>query len=225
MSDEDRPTPGQEARERRRQQHRPPRRIAQPGSARKLVVPAIIMLAVVGIAAAMILYNPTDDCPGHWHSAYTVYVEGEPLPFSPQTSDWGQQSNPTARGSHIHGDDGVYHWHPQPSRCMSWREGLSHLDVDVNGDRLVLGEPHGQMAGTYEAQGDHQIRVFEQKWSQQNDTWREVQNPRSMLRDQPQNGDGLVIIYGAHTEEEIQQLLAQAHSIQDKPSYDPHARR
>lgn len=214
-------------RERRRQQFqkekKKPAHWLTPERFKGLVIPAVVILILGGVVAGMVLNEArADDCPGHWHSAYTVYIDGDRVPFNPAVSDWGDPGNPESTGSHIHGDDGVYHWHPGVQRCTPWKDGLSNLDVTVDEETLTLGAPHGPRAGTYSGDGSNEVRVFQQKWSGQDDQWREISDFRDVLGKQPKNGDGLVILYGDHTDSEVETLLAQAATMKGNPSYDPH---
>lgn len=215
-------------RERRRQQFEKEKKKTgdwlTPERFKGLIIPAIVVLIIGGIVAGMVANQASaDECPGHWHSAYTVYIDGDRVPFNPQAyPPWGDSDNAEAPGTHIHGDDGIYHWHPAVQRCTPWEDGLAHLDVDVSEDTLTLGSPHGARAGTYAEDGSNEVHLFEQRWSAQEDEWVEITDFSDVLGHQPGNGDGLVILYGDHTQEEIDALLAQATTMKGNPSYDPH---
>ncbi len=207
-------------RERRRQQFQEnkPKVAFNAAALKKWAWPLGIVLVVGGIVTAMVVTdNAQDDCPVHWHAAYTVYIDGERVRYT--NPSFGSADNTYAAGTHIHNDDGVYHFHPAVQKCTDWRDALRHLGTAVGSSSLTLDSQHGAMAGTYDAAP---VRVFEQKWSEQDDQWLEVTKFGNVLDQQPGNGDGLVIIYGDHTDEEIATLLEQAFSLNGNPTYDPH---
>lgn len=212
---------GMSQRERRRQQHASskPKVALNKGDLKKWTGPAILLLIVGGIVTAMVVTEQNaPDCPGHWHAAYSVWTDGERVPFTNPAFE--SSDNTWAPGTHIHGNDGVYHFHPAIEKCIPMADALQHLDVDLSEDSLVLGTAHGARAGTYD---QAPVRLFHQAWgADMDDTWQEVTEFSSVLDAQPANGDGFAIIYGEHTPEEIDAILAQSASMKGNPNYDPH---
>ena len=171
-----------------------------------------------GASAPASTEQTAPDCPGHWHSAYSVWTDGDRVPFANPAFE--SQQNTWAAGTHIHGDDGVYHFHPAVEKCIPMEDALQHLGVDVSPDALVLSDAHGPRAGTYD---QAPVRMFYQAWgAEQDDNWMEVTDFDSVLEAQPANGDGLVILYGEYTQEELDGILAAAPSMKGNPNYDPH---
>ncbi len=217
-------------REKRRQQfeHTKPKVGVTAAGLKKWAWPLGLVLLVGGIVTAMVVTdNAAGDCPGHWHGAFTVIVDGQEVPFNlAQNPQWGSVDNTWAPGTHIHQDqfnkpfsDGIYHFHPAAPRCTPWEDALRHLNIEVSSSKLTLGAEHGALAGTYE---EAPVRVFKQAWSAQDDEWVEVSKFSSVLNKQPLNGDGLVILYGDYTDAQVEEYLANANTMKGNPSYDPH---
>lgn len=183
-----------------------------------IIIAAILVMtgtaAVISIAS-----GPNNDCPPHTHSAYSVWLEDERVPF--RHPDFFEPSSSIAAGTHIHYDDGVYHWHATGAKCHSLKDGLRNLEVTIKGSTLTLGEEHGANAGTYKSENDAQLQIFVQRWSEQDANWTKVTDVKELLEKQPKDGDGVVIIWGHQSEAEIQEILKFAPSMIDT-NYDPH---
>lgn len=207
-------------RERRRQQHektKPSIEISK-GVKKNLIgggiVVAVLAIILIGMASNQ---AAAAECPGHWHSTYTVFIDGDRVQYPPTPANgWEDAGNPDAAGTHIHGNDGVYHFHPAVSRCTPMNDALAHLDTVINDDGIVLGPEHGIRAGAYSVNETHELRVFTREphgeWEEEDDL--------DFLDKQPKNGVGMAFIYGNHTEAEIEALLAQA-TVIDGTNYDP----
>lgn len=187
------------------------------GALKKWAWPMALVLVVGGVIALMVATNSAaGNCPGHWHNAYSVWIDGERVEFD--NGEFADANNVYAPGTHIHADDGVYHWHPAVEKCVPLEDGLKNLGVEVDSDSLELSSQHGTQAGTYD---DAPVRVFRQSWSVQDDQWAEMSSLKFMGK-QIANGDGIVILYGTYTDAEVEAILAQAPSMKGNQSYDPH---
>lgn len=209
-------------REKRRQQHEAnkPAVNLNAGALKQWAWPIGLVVVIGGVAGLIALTESSaPDCPGHWHNAYSVFVDGERIPFDEQAYTVAA-NNVYAPGTHIHADDGVYHWHPAVEKCGELSEGLQFLGVTFSGSTMTLDESHADdgFQGTYT-----DVRMFQQKWSDQDDEWVEVTNFGKVLSKQPKDGDGVVFLAGTYTDAEVEEILAnQAVSMKGNPSYDPH---
>lgn len=185
------------------------------------VLPGIVV-AVLGIViGAMIVNQETaDNCgggTGHWHAAYSIWVDGEKVPFANPSFE-AHSTEDESKNTHIHGDNGVYHFHPNPSDlCVSWNEAFDHLDAKVTDQSLILGNAHGPSAGTYEGP----VNVYQQQWSAKKTEFESV-GIGALNANSPANGDAFVILVGEYTQAEVDEILAKAPVMRGNPSYDPH---
>jgi hypothetical protein len=189
--------------------------------ANQWILPGVVVAVIAVIVGAMIVNQETaDNCGGgigHWHAAYSIWIDGERVSFAnPEFNEHSTEDN--NKNTHAHGDDGVYHFHPNPSDlCVSFNDAFQHLDAKVDSSSVELGSLHGDMAGTYEGT----VQVFEQKWSDRDDEFRRT-GLDTLSQDSPGNGDAVVILLGEYTQEEIDAILAQAPQMRGNANYDPH---
>jgi len=212
MSDEDRPAPGQDARERRRQQHKPTRRVTQPVNLRKLVVPAIVILGVGALATAMILIDPGEDCPGHWHSTFQVWVDDE---IVTSYTGYSLENGNLPTAMHMHrGSSTQYeiHWEPPVKRCAEFDDFFRLVDTSVSKDRLTLDGLHEDTpwGGTHVAEGNATLTFYHKP---ADGRWRAI-SASSFNDRQPQDGERMLVLFGDYTDERIRE-------IQDGVPYPP----
>lgn len=180
-----------DARERRRQRAQAEKRTDVMAGVKRLRVPIIIgvvwaLVVAYNVAAAEgIIETGADDCPGHWHVGFSVWVEEQKLSFPP-TGPGGDAAASPGAGFHLHGDDGIMHYHPGRERCMDLEGPLAKLGVEASGSSLVV---RGQ---TYEENETHQVVVYHQPWGGE---WKEVKSVGSFLDKQPGNGDRVMIAF------------------------------
>lgn len=190
--------------------------------ANQWVLPGVV-IAVLGIVVgAMVISQETaDHCgegtAGHWHGAYSIWIDGERVQFThPTYTSPAASTEEETQGTHVHGDDGVYHFHPRPSTlCVSWNEAFDLLGAEVTSNGITLDD-------TNALQGEHEgtVRVFVQEWSKQNPNWKEVDH--NGLNANPDNGDAVIVLIGEYTDEEVADIQGRAPIMRGNPSYDPH---
>lgn len=201
MSDNE---PEMTQRERRRQQHTPER--SSPiggGNAKKLLMPAII-IGLLGLVVGMMYLTATggDDCPGHWHSTFEVYVDGDKVSFQ----DFNLENGRTPLSSHLHrGNDAQWHFEPNPARCIDFSEALSFVGMDLENGRLELdGSVHqaNGVAGVYKDDGNKTLQVYR---AIGNGEWEQI-SAKSAAGKQRPDGERMLILYGTYSPEEIAAL-------------------
>lgn len=189
--------------------------------ANQWILPGVVVLVIGVVVGAMVLNQATaDECgspSNHWHSAYSIWIDGERVPFTSSEYTSPQQSTEEeSQGTHIHGNDGVYHFHPYPARlCVSMNEALDYLDVDVDANGVTLGSTN-----TMEGRHEGNVQVYFQEWSEQVSEWRSVS--LDALGATPNDGDAYIILVGDYTDAEIEDIQSRAPVMRGNPNYDPH---
>jgi hypothetical protein len=203
-------------RERRAQHAREQARKQAPKTlARKAFVPALVILLIAAVAVGFYTTSKgAQDCPGHWHAAYSVVVDGKDLQF---THPNFQNPPDGSHDYHIHANDHILHYHPAVVRCIELEDMMKRLGVEPTDSRLVLASTHGADAGTYEANETHVVRIFHQPWE---GTWQQV-TWRSIKDDQLGNGDKILIYYGVDDEEAFEAARLAVPDL--PPNYQPPA--
>jgi len=181
-------------RERRARRHRENAGAELSEKARRGIrrgAPLAAVLTVVGLAVGglVLLSQSGPDCPDHWHASFGLFIDGRHVRFThPEFLSPPRGSH----DAHLHGDDGVLHYHPTPRRCVALDEMMGIVGVEPSDGRLVLAPTHGADGGTYEPSGNRTLRYFHQPYGQ---AWREVEWS-DMRRDQLGNGDKWLMHYG-----------------------------
>lgn len=167
------------------------------GALKKFRVPIVIVIlwaAIVGFQVAQaqgVIGEFGEDCPGHWHAGYSVWIEDEQLSFNPQLNPaWADQGAQPAVGFHLHDGSGNMHMHPG-ERCIPFGSISEKLNVEVRDGRMVVEAPHGPQ-GTYEDNETHEVVVYHQPWGED---WRKVGNIDSFMGKQVGNGDRVMVAY------------------------------
>ncbi|MFA5943083.1 MAG: hypothetical protein WC876_01310 [Candidatus Thermoplasmatota archaeon] len=178
------------------------------------MIPAIVILILGAIALGLNFKSTgTEDCPGHWHAAFAIFVNDARLNYSEP------EQHPVAYGAaghdhHLHGDDGIYHFHPPVERCIPVRAMLERLDVGIDGDSLLVGSTHGPLAGTYNATADATLQIWHQPYG---GAWEIAAWPK-IKELQLGDGDRILFTYG---DQNPATLEAQKNSMKDLGTYDP----
>lgn len=217
-------------RERRRQQHEAskPKVNLNAGALKQWAWPIGLVVIIGGVAGLIIASeSAAPDCPGHWHSGYSIWINdgddnlaNDRVPFD-EAAYTVAANNIHAPNTHIHADDGIYHWHPAIEKCNSWDDALTFLGVDLGSNELTLDESHADdgLSGSYT-----DVRVFQQAYSKGETEWTEVSNLKGLLAKQPKDGDSIAILVGDYTDEEVQDLLDnRAATLVGNTSYGPDA--
>lgn len=165
-------------------------------------MPAWLLFLLALLYGAVEVPGPEADCNGHWHSTFKVYVDGEEVLFDAYSLEDGT----TPMHNHLHrGDAARYTIHVEPvePRCIAFEDFARDVDMRVTADRLVLEGHHEKtgQAGIYEARGGKSVEAFHDA----GDGWKPVAirdlNARSL-----QDGERLLVLYGAHGEDEVQRF-------------------
>lgn len=215
MADEQQPDDGLTVRERRAQHAKQSARKGAPIKlARKAIVPAIIVLVIAGISAGFYFTSKQQaECPGHWHAAYGVFVNNETVSYA-NPGLHAVAYGSTGHDHHIHGDDGIYHFHPAALRCISTTDMMDKLGVEVQGATMTLGPEHGDLSGTYAPAGNATLQIWHQPYGKD---WRQV---TWAAIDERQLGDGDRILF-TYGDVDAGMLAYQQATLKDLGNYDP----
>ena len=181
------------------------RRKALPAKmGKRVLIVAVLLLAVAGVVYAFQQSAETRrECPGHWHSTFQVWIDGERVPF-PQPPYMLAPQGKLPLSMHMHSpSQEILHFEPSPKpECLGVADTFDLIDVDLGQDRIVLDGEHG-MDGTYEAEGNKTLRYFLQP---KDGDLREVE--WSSLRDrQLANGEKLLVAFGTYTDDQIKAMM------------------
>ena len=181
------------------------RRKALPAKAgKRILIAAIALLAVAGIVYAFQQSAETrGNCPGHWHSTFQIFVDGERVPF-PQPPYLMAPQGKLPMRVHMHTpSQEILHFEPPQPECMGTAEAFEIVDVELGATTMTIGEDHGPLAGTYENEGNNTLRFFVQPrdGTMSETTWGDLDGR------QLENGEKLLIAYGQYTEDELQAMM------------------
>lgn len=179
---------------------------------RKLIVPAIILLLLGGVVA-MVIYQDRaasrTDCPGHWHTTFRIYANGQLLDFH-QPPYMLQGDGPGGEmpiSMHMHRpDDEILHYEPTVPECMSVRETFDRLGVGLNRNSMSIDAFGHSFSGEFAPNATHKLRAFYAEYNEQNGTFEWEERPwASFIRmGQPKDLSKILIVYGDETDEQIQ---------------------
>ncbi len=200
-----------DVRERRRQRAEQHKEGAKSGfSFKKYRVPLVIILLWGGIVA----YNVTAadnvaDCPGHWHSTMTLYVNGERVTFTgnPQyTLEGGTMPVKT----HMHrGSESLWHFEPTSKECIKYSAALERVDMNMSPDKLVLsGSYHAEQGwgGTHTVNETHKLTAWQKPWQ---GNWTQISIAK-LDKMQVPDGYEILIVYGDEDADGIAELQSLA---------------
>ncbi|MGB1586194.1 MAG: hypothetical protein ACPHID_04020 [Thermoplasmatota archaeon] len=170
-------------------------------------VPIVIVLVWLAIVAYQVgaqrgvVGDPGSGCPGHWHYMLEVHIDEDELIFDPQVNRGF--SDATRTGFHVHDATGRVHMHPGTERCIEFDETMEFFGLEVATGSLTVGSQYnyltqGPIAGTYENNDTHELRLYHADWDYQNDargTWNRITNINGFLDEQIGNGDAVLLTY------------------------------
>lgn len=224
MADEEKMT----VRERRAQHAREQARKDAPKNlVRKAAVPALILLVLGAVAAGFYFTNKNaQDCPGHFHSTFAIYIPGENGTFekvdyaSPRAPNGGayydfgnaagfalsihMHQSGAEQGSSALGPSQLHFEPPTANTCVALEDALDAIDVKASDSRLELDGAHAQVEqdGTWTASGNETVHFYFQgkdgQWSKSKySDWDDRQIP---------DGASFLLAFGDYTDEQIQQM-------------------
>lgn len=201
------------ARERRLQRLKDERRQELPKVIAKRVAIGVIALAVIGGLGAAIYFagGPGDeDCPGHWHSNFAVFVDGERARI-PQPPYMFQNDGPGGimpLSLHLHsGNTQQIHYEPQGGRrCVGVEETMGDMGITLESDRIAFSDEYDGLpvSGSHEANETHMVRILFQQNT--DDGFREMSFSEADDY-QPRDGEKFVIAFGDYSDEELQAMM------------------
>lgn len=172
------------------------------------------ILAVLGVLAlvggvAWVTQANEPDCPGHWHSAFLVFVDGNQLHFNlPIFED----TRDSVHDHHMHGDDQVMHYHPQlRDKCIPLEDFLRQTGIRIDGDGLDLNEYWGGNQGHYGVGGN---RTLEVHFAPHGGPWRQV-DWNDVSDRQPRPGDRFLVTVGELDPGRVAWQLGQVRDLPD----------
>jgi hypothetical protein len=186
--------------------------------ARHLIIPAIIILVLASVVA-MVVYqdraSSRTDCPGHWHTTFNVYVNGQVVdfhqpPFMLQGDRPGGGEMPISMHMH-YPDDDILHYEPTVPDCMSVRETFDRLGIGLNRNSMSIESFGHSVSGDFAPNATHKLRAFYAEYNMQNGTFDWEERPwTSFIRmGQPKDLSKILIVYGDETDEEIEAYQAR----------------
>jgi hypothetical protein len=192
-------------RDRRRQQNKSSKsKVSLPrANLKQWAMPAIFMLLVGGVVTAMVLTSVSaEECPGHWHSTFNVYVDDERISYDHAQYDLGQQ---TPLSYHLHQpNDALIHFEPPRTECIPMETFLSAVDTTIGEGIISFDGNHASLgqAGTYENDGNRTLQFF---IAPTGDDW-EIIGADELNERQSLDGERMLILFGNYTDERIAQL-------------------
>jgi hypothetical protein len=227
MSDED-----LSQREKRMQRHKAERSKDLPKAMAKTYGIWLIVLLVLGGAAYAIYASTTggQECPGHWHATFAVYVPGPngapqlvdmASPRAPNGNAYYDLSGGAGMGLAVHmhqsgaekGSEalGPTQWHfEHDGTCVGVKSALHAVEIDASADSLKLYGGHAQahQEHTWEANETAKLRWFVEtqvggNWTWQERTWSEVKSY------QLPDGSSLLVTFGNYSDAQVKQMEAQ----------------
>ena len=217
-------------RERRAQRAKTEARKGAPAKvARKMIVPAIVVLVIAAVAAGMYFNERSaGKCPGHWHATFDLILEdgnGTPQRMSFRNGLFDLQYQTPMR-AHMHQSDGKNQFHfEQAGTCVGIEEAFGYVDVNLNRNSIELDGAHKGMGqdGKYTPEGNKTIRAFIEHVSDRvkevrgnrevtvsaTTEWRET-SLGSVLDYQLKDGERLLILYGEYSDDQVEQYKAAA---------------
>jgi hypothetical protein len=183
-----------------------------------------LVLAASAVAAHQARTAPDDGvgaCPGHWHSAFLVFMDGHRVHFDRPVFF---QTPGGIHDYHMHADDQVMHYHP-PFRdgCIPFSRFLLRLGITLDGSSIAFNENFGANEGTYPVGAGHQLAL---RYAPFGEAWREA-GWGDLAGRQLRPGEKVLISYGNLTEDLLQQQEAQVRDLGPDylpPSYADRAR-
>jgi hypothetical protein len=228
MADDDKMT----VRERRAQHAREQARKDAPKNlARKAAVPALIILVLAAVATGFYFTNKNaQDCPGHFHSTFGVFVPGDngtfekvdfAAPRAPNGGAYYDFGNAPGFSLSIHmhqsgGERGTseqgpsqFHFEPPTANtCVPLEDALDAIDVKLSDTRLELDGGHQQLdqdgTWTEPGSGNETVRFLVQD---KDGSWSEP-SYSSWRGKQLPDGWSVLIAFGDYTDAQIEQMKA-----------------
>lgn len=216
-------------REKRMQRHKAESRKDLPKTMLKTYGLWAVVLLVLGGGAYAIYASSTggQECPGHWHGTFAVYVPGpggQPSlidmasPKAPNGAHYYDLSGGAGMGLSIHmhqsgaerGSEalGPTQWHfEQDGTCVGVKAALHSIEIDATEDSLRVYGAHEQanQDRTWKANDTATLRWFVQtlsggNWTWQERTWSEVKGY------QLPDGASLLVAFGNYTDAQVKQM-------------------
>ncbi len=201
-----------DTRERRRQRAEENKEsTSTPFSFKKYRVPVVILI----LWAAIVAYNVnaaenSADCPGHWHSTMTVYVNGDRVLFTPHPA-YTLEGGTMPVKTHMHrGSESLWHFEPTGGKeCIEFRDALRFVDMDISPSKLTLsGDYHANAGwgGSFENNETHKLTAWQKPWEGE---WESI-SISTLDKMQVPDGHEILIVYGDQDDAGIAELQSQA---------------
>ncbi|MEA3202740.1 MAG: hypothetical protein QOI63_406 [Thermoplasmata archaeon] len=216
-------------RERRMQRHKTEARKDLPRTVARTYGIWLIVLVVVAGAGYAIYASVSggQECPGHWHATFEVYVpgaHGEPVrvdmatPRALNGNAYYDLSGGAGMGLAVHMHQsgaeqgsaalGPAQWHfEQDGTCVGVKSALHAIEVDATATSLKAYGGHAQVHQdqTWEANATARLRWFVEtqvagNWTWQEKTWDQVKSY------QLPDGASLLVALGDYTDAQVQGL-------------------
>lgn len=208
-----------DARERRRQ--RAEENKSGPdavGALKRLRVPIVIVLLWgAGMAIAVTTSDANQDCPGHWHSTMSVFVEDQRVLFTPNPA-YTLEGGTMPMKTHMHqGSESLWHFEPTKRECIPLRDALKRVDMDIAPGKLELSGDYHQArgwGGTHTDNETHSVQAWMKPWEGE---WEPVTLKKLDAMQVP-DGAEVIIAYGQTNETTVLDLQGQATPNTQQPA-------
>jgi hypothetical protein len=163
------------------------RKDAPKNLARKAAVPVLLLLLASAIAAGFYFTNKNaEDCPGHFHATFGIFIPGDNGTFEkvdfarPRAPNGGAYYDfgnaPTfSLSTHMHqsgseqgsaalGPSQLHFEPPTANNCVALEDVLDAIEVKASDSRIELRGGHAQVgqSGTWTAEGNETVHFYVQ---------------------------------------------------------------
>lgn len=169
-----------------------------------LVIVSVVLASLPGCVEVEPEWEPAQ-CPGHWHATYYLILNGEKVDY--RAYDLG---SPLPVQYHLHTpNDYTWHFEPSSPRCIEFAMALSDVHTVLGNNSITLTDDRhaaNGVAATYTAEGARAVQAFHATgWS---DKWLMIAIDQLNQR-QLEDGEKVLVLFGAYTQEEIVDWQAQ----------------
>ncbi len=192
-----------DARERRRARAETAKKTNVGATIKKFRIPILILLiwaAVVGFNVAQaegVIASKGESCPGHWHSTFDVYVDGQKVAFTANPAYTLEGGQGMGIRTHMHrGAEGIWHFEPPTIACGEMVDAMDLLDMKVSSTAMTLSGGYHDVngwGGTHTVDGNNSLHILYKEFDGE---WTEM-SASAFNKFQPLDGSQILIVYGS----------------------------
>lgn len=184
---------------------------------RILLLGAALSLLLPGCIESLSAPAEEVDCPGHWHSTFTLFVHGERVLFTPNPAYTLEGGTMPVR-THMHrGAESLWHFEPNTgTECIPMADALAVIDIQLEPGRLEFASTYyleNELNATYSEGNGMQLQAWIRSWQGE---WTPI-SIKELVASQVSDGSEVLVLFGKYDANDVVEFQQQAQPNKMQP--------